>query len=196
MVSKAEVKTPPPQPGKKQLNLKKFMPAVAIGINIVLGLVDIYVLSTLLQKAREAVTTRSEILVNELQMQSAQKLSVDLANARAEQEKISAVLPDSGRLLEVIEFMESLEEVTSVRSFSFASETPLVDAQGFGYLPFYIELEGSIGQTMAAMGRLMKAPYLLSVDQTVLESPQGLSQVIRLKVYMRLYVSQPFSANQ
>ena len=196
MVSKAEVKTPPPQPGKKQMDFKKFMPAVAIGINIVLGLVDIYVLSTLLQKAREAVTTRSEILVNELQMQSAQKLSVDLANARAEQEKISSVLPDSGRLLEVIEFMESLEEVTSVRSFSFASETPLVDAQGFGYLPFYIELEGSFGQTMAAMGRLDTAPYLMSVDQTVLESPQGLSQAVRLKVYMRLYVSQPFSANQ
>jgi hypothetical protein len=178
------------------VDLKKFMPAISIGINIVMVLVDVYVLSTLLQKAREAVTTRSENLVYELQMQSAQKLSVDLANARAEQEKITAVLPDSGRLLEVIEFMEGLGEVTTVRSFSFASETPLVDAKGFGYLPFFIELEGSIGQTMAAMGRLDTAPYLMSVDQTVLESPQGLSQAVRLKVYMRLYVSQPFSANQ
>ena len=195
MTRKTEVKTSTPQPVKK-VDLKKFMPTVAIGINIVLVLLDIYVLSTLLQKAREAVTTRSEILVYELQMQSAQKLSVDLANAREEQEKITAVLPDSGRLLEVIEFMESLGEVASVRSFSFDSETPLVDAKGFGYLPFFIELEGSIGQTMAAMGRLDTAPYLMSVDQTVLESPQGLSQAVRLKVYMRLYVSQPFSENQ
>jgi len=195
MIRKTEIKTPTLQPVKK-VDLKKFMPAISIGINIVMVLVDVYVLSTLLQKAREAVTTRSEILVYELQMQSAQKLSVDLANAREEQEKITAVLPDSGRLLEVIEFMESLGEVTSVRSFSFDSETPLVDAKGFAYLPFFIELEGSIGQTMAAMGRLNTAPYLMSVDQTVLESPQGLSQAVRLKVYMRLYVSQPFSANQ
>jgi len=195
MIRKTEIKTPTLQLIKK-VDLKKFMPAISIGINIVMVLVDVYVLSTLLQKAREAVTTRSEILVYELQMQSAQKLSVDLANAREEQEKITAVLPDSGRLLEVIEFMESLGEVTSVRSFSFDSETPLVDAKGFAYLPFFIELEGSIGQTMAAMGRLNTAPYLMSVDQTVLESPQGLSQAVRLKVYMRLYVSQPFSANQ
>ena len=195
MIRKTEIKTPTLQPVKK-VDLKKFMPAIFIGINIVMVLVDVYVLSTLLQKAREAVTTRSEILVYELQMQSAQKLSVDLANAREEQEKITAVLPDSGRLLEVIEFMESLGEITSVRSFSFDSETPLVDAKGFAYLPFFIELEGSIGQTMAAMGRLNTAPYLMSVDQTVLESPQGLSQAVRLKVYMRLYVSQPFSANQ
>ena len=195
MIRKTEIKTPTLQLIKK-VDLKKFMPAISIGINIVMVLVDVYVLSTLLQKAREAVTTRSEILVYELQMQSAQKLSVDLANARAEQEKITAVLPDSGRLLEVIEFMESLGEVTAVRSFSFDSETPLVDAKGFAYLPFFIELEGSIGQTMAAMGRLNTAPYLMSVDQTVLESPQGLSQAVRLKVYMRLYVSQPFSANQ
>jgi len=195
MIRKTEIKTPTLQLIKK-VDLKKFMPAISIGINIVMVLVDVYVLSTLLQKAREAVTTRSENLVYELQMQSAQKLSVDLANAREEQEKITAVLPDSGRLLEVIEFMESLGEVTAVRSFSFDSETPLVDAKGFGYLPFFIELEGSIGQTMAAMGRLDTAPYLMSVDQTVLESPQGLSQAVRLKVYMRLYVSQPFSANQ
>ena len=195
MTSKTVGKTPTREPLKK-VDLKKFMPAIFIGINIVMVLVDVYVLSTLLQKAREAVTTRSENLVYELQMQSAQKLSVDLANARAEQEKITAVLPDSGRLLEVIEFMEGLGEVTTVRSFSFASETPLVDSKGFGYLPFFIELEGSIGQTMAAMGRLDTAPYLMSVDQTVLESPQGLSQAVRLKVYMRLYVSQPFSANQ
>ena len=195
MIRKTEIKTPTLQLIKK-VDLKKFMPAISIGINIVMVLVDVYVLSTLLQKAREAVTTRSEILVYELQMQSAQKLSVDLANAREEQEKITAVLPDSGRLLEVIEFMEGLGEVTTVRSFSFASETPLVDSKGFGYLPFFIELEGSIGQTMTAMGRLDTAPYLMSVDQTVLESPQGLSQAVRLKVYMRLYVSQPFSANQ
>ena len=195
MIRKTEIKTPTLQLIKK-VDLKKFMPAISIGINIVMVLVDVYVLSTLLQKAREAVTTRSEILVYELQMQSAQKLSVDLANARAEQEKIMAVLPDSGRLLEVIEFLEGLGVVTTVRRFSFASETPLVDSKGFGYLPFFIELEGSIGQTMTAMGRLDTAPYLMSVDQTVLESPQGLSQAVRLKVYMRLYVSQPFSANQ
>ena len=153
MIRKTEIKTPTLQLIKK-VDLKKFMPAISIGINIVMVLVDVYVLSTLLQKAREAVTTRSENLVYELQMQSAQKLSVDLANAREEQEKITAVLPDSGRLLEVIEFMEGLGEVTTVRSFSFASETPLVDAKGFAYLPFFSTLSISFLSSISLSCRL------------------------------------------
>lgn len=177
----------------KRENLKRYVPAAVVGSNLFLVLVNIFVLSLLPSLASQIVTLRSEILAYQLQMQSAQKLAVDLASTQEEQETIRSRLPTKSRLLEVIEVFESLKDSVTLKNFAFEGELPQPDTQGFAYLPLTITLEGSLSQTMAALARVENAPFILTVEQAIIESPEGLSQNVRLSLLMRLYVSEPFA---
>lgn len=175
---------------------KRYLPAILAGVNIVLILVDILLLSLLPRLAFDIVTLRSEILAHQLKLQGTQKLAVDLESTRGEQEKIIRLLPTKQRLLEVIEVFESLKDMVTVKNFSFESEVPQPDAQGFAFLPLSLTLEGSLSQAMSALVRIQKAPFLFTVEQSVVESPEGLSQTVRLNLLMRVYVSEPFTQTQ
>lgn len=175
---------------------KRYLPAILAGVNIVLILVDILLLSLLPRLASDIVTLRSEILAHQLKLQGTQKLAVDLESTRGEQEKIIRLLPTKQRLLEVIEVFESIKDMVTVKNFSFESEVPQPDAQGFAFLPLSLTLEGSLSQVMSALVRIQKAPFLFTVEQSVVESPEGLSQTVRLNLLMRIYVSEPFTQTQ
>lgn len=192
---KSEKKTNQKQQAKQKKNWKKYLPAAFIGANIVLVLANISFLALLPSQVKKIITARSEILAYQLQEQSAQKLAVDLQNTNQMHNQIFQSLPNKPRLLEVIKFLESLEEVTQVKSFSFEGDTPIEDNNMFTFLPLSLNLVGSLQQTMTALARLEKAPFLLTVDHTILEIPTEISQTVSLKVFMRLYVSKPFNEN-
>lgn len=180
---------------KPNRNLHKYLPAAILGLNIVMVLANILILSLLPRQTEEIVITRSEILAHQLQRQTAMKLAVDLQNTNQEQTKIYQSLPNKDRLLEVIKILESLKEVAQVRNFTFDSDTPIKDNDGFSFLPLSLTLEGSLSETMTALARLQKAPFLLSIDQTVLEISEAESQTVSVQVYMRVYVSKSFAEN-
>lgn len=177
-------------------NYRRLLPAAFIVSNVIVVVINLFVLSLLGKRADTAVRERSEILAHELKEQSAQKLAVDLNSTLGQQQAVLQYLPDKTKLLDVIQFLEGLREVVGVRDFSFESDTPLLDAQGFGFLPVILDLEGSLSQTMVALSRLQRAPFLVTVDHTVIESQGGLSQAVRLRVLLRIYVSEPFAQNQ
>lgn len=175
--------------------LRRYLPAVVTGVNIVLLFTNVLILSLLPNQVEKSIIARSEILAHQLQLQNTQKLVVDLENTQKEQARIHQSLPTKERLLEVIELLESLKEVTQVKSFTFAGDVPRKDTAGLSFLPLTLTLEGSLQQTMAALVRLSRSPYLLTVEHTVMESPGGVSQTINVKVFMRLYVKEQFAEN-
>lgn len=179
-----------------QQRISQHLPAVVVGVNLMLLLTNLLLLSLLPQTASQVITTRSEKLAQELQGQSAQKLAVDLTNTEAQRAQLSALLPNRSRLLEVIEAFDALSSEVTLKDFSFASENPMNDPEGFSYLPLAFGLEGSLSQVMTAVTRIQKSPFLLTVEQAILESPAGLSQAVRLNLIMRLYVSEPFDQAQ
>lgn len=158
-------------------------------------LTNIFIMTLLPRQAEAIVLVRSEILAHGLQQQSAMKLAVDLENATKEQAQIYQSLPNKDGLLEVIKILESLKEVTQVRNFAFEGDAPIKDSNGFAFFPLAISLEGSLEQTMTALTRLQRTPYLFTVDQTTLEITEGETPIISVKVFMRLYVSEPFAQN-
>jgi hypothetical protein len=120
---------------------------------------------------------------------------VDLKNSTEAQALIYQTLPTKDRLLEVIKVLESLNEMVKVRNFMFDGDIPIKDSNDFAFLPLSLNLEGSLQQTMAALSRLQKTPFLFTIDQTALEIPDDPSQNIRVEVFMRLYVSEQFAQN-
>lgn len=180
---------------KPKSNLSKYLPAVLLGFNIVMVLTNILVLSLLPRQAEANIITRSEILVHKLQQQSALKLEVDLENSIEEGTIIFQALPNKSRLLEVIRMLESLSEIVNVKNFAFDSDTPIKDRNGFAFLPISLSLNGSLQQVMTALSKLEQAPFLFTINQTILESPEGISQTIGLRIYMRLYVNETFAEN-
>ena len=171
---------------------KFFIPAI-LAVNIGLILADIVMLSLLPQRSHEIVVKRSEILAQKLQAQSSQKLVADLNATKPEQEKISQALPNEDKLIEVIQFLESLKEISQVKSFNFVSDTPVKDTSGFSFLPLNLAFEGSLPLAMAALTRLEKSPYLITIDTTRVESPSGISEGSTIQVALRIYVSEPFA---
>lgn len=197
-MAKNKNKKPDQKPEKKpkvKRDLSKFKPLAIIAVNVALVLVNIMILVFLPKTNDDIVILRSEILAQKLQLQNAQKLFVDINGTSDEQQKIYNSLPNKARLLEVIEFLETLGEVVANKSFNFEREIPIKDKDGFLYLPLSLTVQGSLSQTMTALQILEKAPYLLVVNQSLIESPEGVSGNISVQVGLKLYVSEPFVQN-
>lgn len=178
---------------RKVFDYRKYLTPIVLTMNGILILADVLMLAILPQRSKGIVVTRSEIFAQQLQAQSAQKLITDLSATKPQQEKIEKALPNEEKLLEVIQFLESLKEISQVKSFNFVSDTPVKDASGFSFLPLSLTFEGSLPQAMAALTRLEKSPYLFTVDATRIESPSGISEGSTIQVALRLYVSEPFA---
>lgn len=163
--------------------------------NLVILMLNILFLSLLAKEAEKAVLIRSELMAHQLQQQSSQKLQIDLKNTADKQSKIYAMLPTQSRILDVIQVFEDLKNLQINVNFSFQESTPLADADGFPYIPVSLNLEGSLPQAMAAVSKLKASPLLFYPTHTVIESSEGLSQNIRVNLFLRLYVSQPFAEN-
>ncbi len=189
---------PKPKPVKNssiKTAIHKYKNIIIIAVNISLICANFLILSLIPKQAAAIVLTRSEILAQELQNQSAQKLITDLEATKEEQTRIEKSFPDSVTLLEVIKFIESLKEEVTIQNFSFLGEQPIQDKNGYPFLPLTIILEGSLSQTVSAIHKLQQSHYIFSVNQTLIESPEGISQPIRVSISLRLYVKQPFAKN-
>jgi len=176
----------------KRGGYRSYMTPAILFLNGLFIAVDVILLILLPQRTKAIVVLRSEILAQKLQEQSAQKLIADLQATKTQAEKIQKALPDQSRLLEVIQFLEGLKDISQVRSFNFVSDTPIKDAGGFNFLPLALAFEGSLPQAMAALTRLENAPYLFTVDSARLESPSGISEGTSIQVNLRLYVNESF----
>lgn len=180
---------------KTLAKLSKHAILVVVAVNLALLLVNGLILSLIPNLVEAIIVERSEIIAQELQNQSAQKLLTDIQAGQADIAKIEKVLPNKTQLLEVIELFESLKDKVNVQSFNFERETPAQDADGFTFLPLSLVLEGNLPQTMSALHTLQKAPYIFTVNQTLIESPEGLSNAITVRVRLRIYVNKPFTEN-
>lgn len=167
---------------------KDFRGILIIGLNFFLLFLNILILSFLPKQADTNIVKRSEILAQELQVQSAQKIISDLKATEADKQIIYASLPEKNSPLEVIKYIESLDNYVSIQSYRFESEEPVKDANGFLYLPISLVLEGDLSQAITALQQLEQAPYLFRVTQTLIESPHGLSGTIIVRLNLQLYI--------
>jgi hypothetical protein len=168
---------------------------VVIALNIALVLINLLILYFIPKKTAEIVVLRSEILAQKLQSQSAQKIIADLKAAEEEKQRLNRSLPNKSMLVDVIELIEGLTQLVEVQSFTFEGEVPIEDSQGFLFLPLTIIIQGTMPDTMQALYRLEKSPYLFSVNHTLIESPEGISQLIKVRTLLRIYVRRPFTEN-
>ena len=186
---------PEKKPSTKAVDYHRYLVSALIALNVALLLGDLLILFMLPRQTKKVIKLRSEILAQQLQTQSAQKLVTDISATKSQQEKIEKALPNEERLLEVIQFLESLKATSQLKSFSFMSDKPLKDTSGLGFLPLTLAFEGSLPDTMVALTRLEKSPYLFTVDSTRIESPGGISEGTTIQVTLRIYVSEPFAKN-
>lgn len=175
---------------KKKSNYKRYL---VIGLNVALLLANFLILSLIPGQVEMMIVARSEILAQEIQNQSAQKILSDVKAAEQDKKIIESTLPDKSRLLEIIEFIESLNNYTRVQSFKFESEEPAKDEKGLIYLPVTLILEGYLPESMAAMNKLQQSPYMFKPIQTLIESPEGLAGRVVIRTTLRLYVREPFN---
>lgn len=180
----------------KKFSLRDNIFFVVIVLNIALVTLNLLILYFLPKQTEKIIVTRSEILAQKLQSQSAQKIITDVKAAEKDKQKLNQSLPNKAMLLKVIELIESMMEIVEVESFTFEREEPVEDSQGFFFIPMSVIMRGSLTDTMSALSRLQGSPYLFSVDHTLVESPEGLSQSIKIRTSLRIYVRQPFTENQ
>lgn len=193
MSNPKDIKKPAKKTTKKINTKSKIMIILAL-ISILL-VTNLVILSLLPSRSKAIIQTRSEILAQQLQNQSANKIISDLNSTQEDKEILNSALPTKSSLLDIIELFESLNSITKVQNFAFESEVPRKDESGYNYLPVSLTLEGSLPQTLTALQRIQQTPYLFWVNQTIIESPNGLSQTIIIRASLRLYVREPFQEN-
>lgn len=176
----------------KKVSIGQHATNITIAVNVTLLILNIIILSFIPQQSMAIGIAKSEIQALELQNQSAQKLLADLQASQEEKARIEDSLPTKSSLLEIIELIESLNSEVKVQNFQFMNEEPIQDTEGFIFLPIALVLEGTLNQTMNALHKLQTSKYLFSVDQTLIESPNGITQTVKLSVTLKLYVKQPF----
>ncbi len=180
---------------KKQATskIKKHAVPILIALNIVLLIINIATLAFLPIQTNGSIKARSEILANQLQNQSAQKLITDLKAIKPQTDKISKTLPNKSQLLDIIKEIETLNGQATVQHFSFESEQPKQDKDKNLFLPITLVLEGTVPQIAQTLKALQNKPHLYTITQSRLESPGGLSQPVTIFTNLRLYVREEFN---
>ncbi len=173
--------------------IRKYRMLIIIGVIISLFLINVVFLTFLPNKSNAVVQSRSEMLALQLQNQSANKVISDLKATDQEKRILDLALPTKSSLLSIIELFESLGTTAKVQSFTFESEEPRQDEKGYAFLPVTLVLEGSLQQTTAALDRLEQTPYVFTIRQTLIESPDDLGGKITIRLSLRIYVRQPFN---
>ena len=176
---------------KKSLPAWKTLLFIASDILLILGI--IFLLNSSLSSSRKL----SELRSLEIKYKGLVDPGLVLADLQENYAKISdlgSVLIDEQGLIEYVRKIDELRAEGIVKKFSFVTQEPVKDKQGFTGLPVLLEFEGTGVDAEKALNKVQMLPAILKpVDIEVLDSKVEDKLIIKMSAF--LYTNEEFSGN-
>ncbi len=169
-----------------------FQAGILVLVDLICLLLIFIFLSILPAKAQEAKKLKSL----SLKIQAAKEKLINPAELVSEKQiaDLQAVFPKDEGLVNFINEIDSLKKQGLVNQFSFASEKPVKDKNGYLVLPIVIQFSGSEAEVNYGLNKILSLPYLFrAINVEISKVPN--EDKVSLKYGGVLYINEKNNTN-